>query len=254
MRAERGRSSYAFTVGTNQGQGAGNPRHPYRAEVELAAPVEAWLRGRGSECIAYEVEGDYGIADIVAGYGEHQKLKNRRRQVGAVPSSLHLDLLEYCAEWRTVEELRVWAPHGYSSLRQRAIDPLVDRGLMRFEGTRIRSIRNPRDPFDKIVAVELKLREGARGVEQANAYRLFADESYLAMPEGRFSEKVTAAAVHYRIGLLVVSPDGVEEVLSPRPSTATSQSRRRLASEHVLRARDFGSARPAGSPIQPVRA
>ncbi|MGN6762442.1 MAG: hypothetical protein ACTHJI_14070 [Leifsonia sp.] len=231
---------------TESVQGPG-PDRVFAAEVELADPVERWLLLQGSAAVAHEIEGDFGIADMVAGYSDRRRLRNRRRQAGAVTDALQLRLLEYCGKWRTRDELRQWAPHGFSRLRKRAIEPLVERGLLKAEGERFRATVAPKDPFDRVVAVELKLRDASRGLEQASTYRLFADASYLAMPSQRVTPALVEAARRRRIGLLSVTESAVEEVVSPESDHAASLSRRRLVAEQLLDTNR--TARAAGSPI-----
>lgn len=224
-------------------------KSPFVAEVELAPPVERWLAQLGSLITAPEVEGDYGIADLVAGFGDARKLLNRRRQAPPVATSQQLDLLEYCSPWRSESELRAWAPHGWSAMQSRVIDPLRAAGLLRTDGSRFRSVAVPKDPFDMVIAVELKLRDARRGLEQANSYRLFADASYLAMPDGRFTDEIIKAASRCGVGLLIVSRQDVNMILAPQGLSSPSSRRRRLVSEKLLRHEIHGSGRLAGSPI-----
>jgi hypothetical protein len=227
---------------------------PFLAEVDLAPPVERWLASRGSLVVVPEIEGDYGIADLVAGFGDPRRLRNRRRQSGPVLNAFQLDLLNFCSTWRTEQELRSWAPFGWSSLRTRLVDPLVAQNLLRIDGLRFRSVTVPKDPFDSVIAVELKLRDAWRGLEQANSYRVFADASYLAMPVGRYSDELIETASRCQIGLLAIAHDHVDEVLAPGSEDVPSEARRRHASEKILDAQRGPQRRRAGSPIYSVSA
>lgn len=219
----------------------------FKHEFEMAEPVERWLRSAGGSCVGHEVTVGYGIADLVAGIGEDSRLRNRRRQAAPIDKPIQLALLDFCTSFRTIEELRDWAPRGWSSLQREALRPLLEQGLLMVTGTRYRSRIRPKDPFDEIVAVELKLRDARRGVAQAAAYRTFADRSYLALPSKRVQTSAIEASRKSGVGLLSVEPDGVEVVVMPSTSPISTPLRRRIASERVLEAsRD--PMRVAGSP------
>lgn len=216
-------------------------------EVDMAAPVEKWLKAVGGTCVGHEVTVGYGVADLVAGLGDEARLRNRRRQADPVSKSIQLAVLDYCSSFRTIDELRDWAPRGLSSLRREALDPLVDLGLLAIAGTRYRTRVRPKDPFDELVAVELKLRDVRRGVAQATAYRTFADRSFLALPVERISASTLDACRHAGIGLLGVNRRFVDQLVDPPAESLSTPARRRIASERVLEAsRD--SSRLAGSP------
>jgi len=220
----------------------------FGSEASMAAPVEAWLRESGGSCVGHEVAVGYGIPDLVAGFGAVARVRNRRRQAHPITRRLQLAVLVYCETVRTEDELRAWAPNGYSSLRREAIDPLVSDGLMVVAGQRFRTRVSPKDPFDKIVAVELKLRDHGRGFAQAFAYRTFADRSYLALPTSRVRAPMLGRAREIGVGLLAVSPDSVDELVEPSMNSLVTPGRRRMASELVLEAAIDSNRPRAGSP------
>jgi len=219
----------------------------FGAETAMAAPVERWLCERGSTCIGSEVEAGFGVPDLMAGIGEASRLRNRRRQAPPVVDSLQLRLLQFCACWRTEEEVREWAPNGYDGLRRRALEPLVQAELLLVDEGRMRARRQPKDPFDEVIAVELKLHDAGRGLRQAHGYRAFADKSYLALPASAVTSGTLDRARRHSVGLLAVHPGAVEEVVEPPRTSVASPGRRRLAAERMMAAsRD--PLRRAGSP------
>ncbi|WP_218682016.1 hypothetical protein [Microbacterium sp. BF1] len=222
----------------------------FTAETELGRPVASWLRSTGGVCIAEEVAVGYGVPDMVAGVGERRQLSNRRRQVGPVTDTLQLALLEYCRTSRTEDELREWAPGAYSDLLRRALRPLLEQELLTATLTGYRARRQPRDPFERLVAVELKLRVSERGFAQAYAYRLFAESSYLAVPAARIRPVHMERARHLGIGLLAVFDDRCEEVVEPEERSLVTPNRRRLASEQVLAASLRVDGPRAGAPAR----
>lgn len=215
-------------------------------EVDMAAPVARWLQLVGGSCVGHEVTVGYGVADLVAGLGDGARLRNRRRQAGPVAKFIQLAVLEFCTSCRTLDDLREWAPRGLSSLRREALDPLLDQGLLVLAGSRYRTRVRPKDPFDELIAVELKLRDARRGIAQANAYRTFADRSYLALPRERIRSDTLDAARQAGVGLLAVGPSEVEVFVAAPDQSTSTPARRRIASERVLEA-SMDSARLGGS-------
>lgn len=220
----------------------------FTSEAELAAPVAKWLQTSGGSCIAEEVEVGYGIPDMVAGVGAPQQLKNRRRQADPITDPVQLALLEFCRVTRSEQELRDWAPGTFSELTRRAVQPLLKTSMLTVTVTGYRARRHPRDPFDRLVAVELKLRPSERGFAQANSYRLFAEDAFLAVPAGRVTPTALNRARVLGVGLLAVHPDSCDELVEPAPRSLATPGRRRLASEQVLAASRRLDGRRAGSP------
>lgn len=206
-------------------------------ETQMAAPVVRWLRDQGGSCVGHEVRASVGVADLVAGVGPIRRLQNRRRQARPVTVSLQLQLLEFCATTRTEDELREWAPTGMSELRRSAILPLVQAEMLsEREPGRWRSRRRPSDPFDVLIAVELKLADVNRGVAQAFSYRSFAEASYLALPGPRVNAGAMENARRHGIGLLAVFPGRVDAIVEPATDPTALAWRRRMAAERVLEA------------------
>lgn len=220
----------------------------FTAETELAAPVEAWLASVGSTCIGREVEVGFGIPDLVAGVGTVRALRNRRRQAQPLTRPVELDLLEYCYTSRSADELRKWAPHGYSELKRRTLVPLIKAGKITESQGKFRARVRPKDPFDRLIAVELKLGDIKRGISQAYAYRAFADVSYLAVPAHRLSPEIMQRCRSVGIGLLAVHKRLVEEIVRPDAESYATPGRRRMASEHTMAANNDSAGRIAGAP------
>lgn len=221
----------------------------FRYETEIARPVALWLKQQGAVCIGEEVEVGYGIPDMMAGIGSSQRLRNRRRQAGPVTNGVQLKLLEFCQVNRSIAELRAWAPQGYSALKQRVLKPLLEREMISQTSTGFRSRRVPRDPFDSLIAVELKLRATQQGFAQANSYRLFAESSYFAIPAARVGPKEMDQARTLGIGLLAVHENWCDEVVEPTGDRFVTAMQRRLSSELILDASRRSNGRPAGSPM-----
>jgi hypothetical protein len=134
-----------------------------------------------------------------------------------------------------------------SELRRSAIKPLVDAEMLsEREPGRWRSRSQPADPFDVLIAVELKLSDATRGVAQAYSYRSFAEASYLALPGSRINSRAMDDARRHGIGLLAVYPNRVDGVVEPAEAPTALAWRRRMAAERVLEA-SLDRSRLAGS-------
>lgn len=218
------------------------------AESDLAPHVEAWLQSIGSSCIGREVAVGFGIPDLVAGVGKRTSLRNRRRQARPILQPLQLEVLEYCRKGRTELELREWFDRSYADLNRRALRPLLEHQMLILRSGKFRARVSPKDPFERLVAVELKLSDVTRGLAQAYAYRAFAESSYLALPAHRISPDVTERARVIGVGLLAVHIGLVEVIVEPDGSSHATAKRRRMASERTLAASAQGEHRVAGSP------
>jgi len=224
---------------------------PFTAESQLAEPVRAWLRDQpGVLAVGDEIDAGSGIADLVAGCSDELALPTR----AAFSGSTATRLLELTQETMSEADLRSWAPHGWRSLNQRFVLPLVGDGLLTVatddDETTYTAAVIATDPFTSLVAVELKLRDWRRGVAQAGRYRLFAERSYVALPAGRMSDSLVAEARRNQVGVLAVTIHEVT-VVEPAPVAGPLQPlRRRWASEQLLASLRCPSQRVAGSPIR----
>lgn len=113
-----------------------------------------------------------------------------------------------------------------AALRPPVRDHLRSRGYrvrdeVRFNG-RIADLVGVRD--DRVVAVELKLRDWTTALDQARAYQVGAPFAYVALPLER-ARRVAGTAEGFRdagVGLLGVEPPRrVEELLAARRSDRT---------------------------------
>ena len=225
---------------------------PFTAESQLAAPVRAWLRDQpGVLTVGDEIDAGSGIADLVAGCSGQLALPTR----AAFPDATATRLLEIAQTTTHESDLRLWAPHGWRSLNQRVVRPLVAAGLLTVaandDGDRTYTATvNATDPFTSLVAVELKLRDWRRGVAQAGRYRLFAERTFVALPAERVSGTLVSEARRNRVGVVAVTASELAMIVEPAPVAGPLQpGRRRWASEQLLARLRSPSARSAGSPI-----
>lgn len=120
--------------------------------------------------------------------------------------------------------------------------------MLSIQNNKIRARVAPKDPFQRIIAVELKLADSTRGLAQAYAYRAFANVSYLALPAHRISPEIMERARAIGVGLLAVHTDLVEEIVEPDSDSFATEGRRRRASEYTMAAHADAASRSAGAP------
>lgn len=212
------------------------PRHVFQLETDLASFVEQWLRSQGASCVAHEVEAGFGVPDLMGGIGSAAALRARRRLAAPIPDSLQLRLLQFCQRPRSVDELRRWAPTGFSTLRKRALEPLVEALLLRLEDAAVSAVVDLTVPFETTVAVELKLRPSKRGLRQAHGYRAVAEQVFLAVPAQTATTTLQVQAQENGLGLLSVAHNGVAVMTAPAPPLGVAQRQRMLVSERILAA------------------
>lgn len=225
---------------------------PFVAESQVASPVWEWLLLRPDVLgVGAEVDAGCGIADLVAGCSCNHPLPTRE----AFDDPLTTQLLGMAQRPVSESALRRWAPYGWRSLRQRRIEPLVAVGLLvassRDDEIHYTATVDAADPFTRLVAVELKLKDWRRAVAQAGRYRLFAESSYVAMPTSRISAALVVEARRAQVGVLAVDAEQPVQLIEPAPEREPLQpQRRRWAAEQLLRALRHPSPRAAGSPIR----
>lgn len=108
---------------------------------------------------------------------------------------------------------------------------------------------------DRLVAVEAKLVRWREALDQAVAYRSYADEAYVALPEA-FARPAKRDAQKFRdagVGLLIVSAMGIRTAIAPTTSEVHDWRREFVYSRLSLRgeARDSSRTarcRPSGTP------
>ena len=121
---------------------------------------------------------------------------------------------------------------------QRALDRLASAGLATgdFMGCAW-SISAAVELPVGVVAVEAKLSDWRRALSQAQSYRAFAQQVFVALDRGRVSldDGILAAFRTSSVGLMLVSPTSVETVVAPGPPSRPTPGRYQ-AIARILRA------------------
>jgi hypothetical protein len=226
---------------------------PFAAEVELAPAVREWLRSLPSVShVVDEIDAGAGIADLVGAHAPSPASLDRP----VIGDPVAVQVLELLQTPTAESYLRTWAPHGWSGLKQRVLTRGLDEGWLTCEAGNdptYAAARPVADPFAHLIAVELKLRDWRRGIGQAGRYRLWAEETFVALPAARLSSLVLAEATRNRVGVLAVHGTlghaTVEVAAAAETCEPLQPQRRRWAAEQVLGALHSPSLRTAGAPI-----
>ena len=197
----------------------------------MRVPVERWLASQGfltkSEFVL-----PWGVCDVVGVQFRNESAKQRMvfGQTQPVSSLQLIQLLELMPDRRavTVAKLRrILAVSGSSSQLDVDLQKLKMKRLVSFP--RRNQIRKhaPWAPLQrKIVAVEMKLHRVSAALGQARAHLAFADDSFVALPDG-VAERVIRGSrrqefLDHGVGLLSVFPQHARIVLPPRSRPQSS--------------------------------
>jgi hypothetical protein len=204
----------------------------FRYETDLAAPVERFLRKRlgGDWDIAHELRLPHAGPDLVAGRRTRAFAERAAAGPPPVTSELQIRLTEFLADEATERELRRWAPWGWRDLRRRALEPALAAGLLTFDGERWLGRQLPA-PYDRLVAVELKLRDWRKGLRQARRYQAFALQSWLALD--RVDDGAIRLGRELGVGIIEVAGEAVA-VIEPKDRNPLARLETRVISEQIL--------------------
>ena len=190
----------------------------------MRAPVEGWLESQGF-LTKTEFPLPWGICDVVGVQlsETHAKRRVNSRQTKPVSSLELIQLLNSIPSEKAIALTRL-----HSMLATSRSTSEVNDALQRLKKQRLVSF--PRSNYiqkhvewtplyERIVAVEMKLRKVRVALAQARAHLMFADESYVALPSdlaGRLSNSDRRQEfMDLGVGLISVAKEGVGVVLVP---------------------------------------
>ncbi len=184
----------------------------FRDEAELKRVLAEWYRCRGF-VVATEVSpGPSGIADVVAFRLVERHLRKRLAagQSDAMASraqiTVFLNLPDAGSGWISEDELSEMAGFSVPYLRRQLLPTLEQGGFVVRRERRLCRVNGWYPLAGATIAIEAKLHDVSRAIEQAIAYRYFADEVYMALP--------SSAAYRARrrrdlkgVGIIAAKPD-----------------------------------------------
>lgn len=192
----------------------------FRWESEMTAPAIAasdkWWRARKpATFVATEVVGPDAIADLVAVRFTPGSLEERTR-AGIRPVIDRLALLAVLQSQRrarTTSELATLCRVGLSGMR-RALAIGVNAGALVRDGRHVATNPAWSPVADRVVAVELKLDNALAALDQARAYRRWANAAWMVLARAPSPSAITAAQ-SLGVGVATLDADGSRATLVP---------------------------------------
>jgi len=203
--------------------------------VRLLNATSAWLRVPESRLsIQSEVTVGSSIADVVVLV--HGRVRPAVEQPLTIQEAVVVSSLRQNGATRidVLEERcgleRMGLRHG-DSLARLSSWKIVQRS----SGGRI-ALKRTLAGQCRLIAIEAKLLRWRRALEQAVAYRRYADTAYVALPEAIVGRNSIDRQTFLRsgVGLLSVSENAVSETISPSRSTAHDWRREYVLSRMAL--------------------
>jgi hypothetical protein len=154
-----------------------------------------------------------GIADIVlCSYDPKAiKAKKTRPLTDRRVLEAYLLLLEF-SEGLSIKNIHAQLGYSHKELKDKIIPDLLESGLINVDNDSFKLNQHIQNGgFDKVIAVEAKVRDWRAGFRQAIRYQEFADESYLAVYEKFVNPclEFKSAFETAGIGLIGVSDNGL---------------------------------------------
>jgi hypothetical protein len=221
-------------------------------EIELRDPVVGWIHDHVTEAVvADEVDLGWASPDLVAAVPADLAARTLHGEGGmGVLSAAQVWALFDLVAPRSRTELRSTTSGSWSSYLREVLDPLTDCGLVKtLEPETWARVRDPHEPFDPRIAVELKIRDWRRALHQAGRYKAFAEQVFIAMPVKSISVGCATAATSQGIGVIAVE-DGFASCVVQAARAEPFDARVRMLVSEMVFASHLGlrEHRPAGSP------
>lgn len=213
----------------------------FKLEREMTRPALDWAHAQGMHTIR-EFIMNWGVCDIaacafVSGAEEMRVDARQKAQVGGHFQRkvfLRLPTTEKNSKGMTFEDLCVDIARGKSRITfsdvepytvreiRRELDKLVSRRLVSEVAPGSYAQTCPWHPMaDRVVGIELKLDRVSVVQSQASSNQVMFPQSYVGLPAdvcNRVMAKTNGQVFRVNgTGLLAVSPDGCEELISPDP-------------------------------------
>ena len=188
---------------------------PFASEDNLISVVLERIRfffNSDNIIAATEIPIGAGIVDIVAGQIINAKSQTYELLDGM--ESYMISLLHYKQRLSlfTISRKANLSPDKTLAILQQ----LVDKGYIQTTNNCYLRVRLP---IDRVIAIEGKLKNWKKALQQANRNRLFATQSFVAL-EARYARPALQNLdlfKHYQVGLVIVSSEGnLQIVYRPR--------------------------------------
>lgn len=186
----------------------------FNYEVEMTAPVVAWLRTT-FDIVKDEFATPWGICDLLACKFYSRSIKKRLSlgQRASIGSALNIRVLETIPDeitgrFATFGMIEDVFPIEHRSRIGNSLSKLIQQKFVIQTKSGYQK-KNGWAPLQKrLIAVELKLERVEDALRQAKANRFFCSESYVAFPEGMAQKVLTSRErelKQFGIGVISVS-------------------------------------------------
>ncbi len=207
----------------------------FESETKMTKPVIRWMQALGLQVKA-EFITPWGICDLVGLSFRPNQVRQRLRwgQTQPVTSVSRAALLLKIPDEKTGQSisLKTLAKEYASFIPEDVVEAqtqrlISEKFVIRTDSGLLQK-RNGWFPLHKrLIAVELKLNRIEEVMSQASGNLLFAQESYVALPQDvaqRVSEKRTRWASFFEkgVGLLSISPRSCRVIIRSRPPASSA--------------------------------
>jgi len=183
-----------------------------------------------------------GYPDLVAVFLRRASCRNLTPARLAFTAN-HIRLIHhlYCVRGSAITEMSRALSWSQRKL-QGVVDDLRTAGIARKAGERI-ALKRPRLLFgvSRIVAIEAKIRDWKRAIDQATANTWFASHSYVLLPPKRRLGALVTRARHLGIGVMISDGEECKVVLKAKRQPIPASYGSWLLSEWVFRHINRGS-------------
>jgi hypothetical protein len=184
--------------------------------IRAALKTEFFLRGQLPAVFFHEPQMPTGLPDVVAVYMSKKRPEltpDRLRLTAA-----HIRILHglHTVSSTTIEELAFRVRMPQRELLRLATD-LRDAGLISLRVGKIAPGRLSRSFAVKhIFAIEAKISNWSKALEQAAANRWFASHSFILIPPSRSIDQISQRATELGVGVLIFDDNEVNQVVAPK--------------------------------------
>ena len=201
--------------------------------VRSQLPGPLFCKGHDT-LILDEVDLGYGIADLVVADYYLPKVHFRSK----VFSNLHIIIIEMLQRVKTIalDAIKTRTRASTRSINQ-CLQLLLEESFVSIQSDTITLEKEYYSSLQHTVAIEAKMKNWQRALNQAYRYKLFSNQSYVCMPE-RHSKAAIANLDRFfqmEVGLLIVNEDGaLHMIYSPPTEQPGSQKMSMLLNEKLM--------------------
>lgn len=215
----------------------------YETEGILVDEITAMIE-RGSSKIPHSFKADcqvvltevnlgFGVADIVL--TECEKYLEARN---TFLSSTDVNILSIVGDQSGISIDDIIHKTKNSKLRaSKSVEKLKDFGLVKISDDLVFTANSYRPIVKRSTAIEVKLRNWKRALNQAYRYKWFSDRSFVCLPHENIQPAISnlESFKKFEVGLIAVCPErGMKIIYSPKYDEPISEDMSILLNENVL--------------------